>query len=114
AAWARIGGKDHAGAGIKIGILDTGISPDHAAFQDPALKPPAGYPLASKPENLALTNNKIIVARSYEDIYEEKDPDDARDRNGHGTAVAMCAAGVTNKGPFATITGVAPKAWIGG
>jgi len=113
-AWARIGGKDKAGAGIKIAILDTGVSPDHPAFQDPTLQPPPGFPQASKPANLALTNNKIIVARSYEDIYQETDPDDARDRNGHGTATSMCAAGVTNTGPLATITGVAPKAWIGG
>ena len=113
-AWARIGGKDKAGAGIKIGILDTGVSPNHPAFQDTTLKPPAGFPRASKPDNLAFTNNKIIVARSYEDIYQETDPDDAQDRNGHGTETAMCAAGVTNTGPYATITGVAPKAWIGG
>jgi len=113
-AWARIGGKDKAGAGVKIAILDTGVTPDHPGFQDAALSPPPGFPQASKPANLALTNNKIIVARSYEDIYQETLPDDARDTNGHGTAVAMCAAGVTNTGPYATITGVAPKAWIGG
>lgn len=113
-AWARIGGKNNAGAGVKIAILDTGVSPYHPAFQDPTLKPPAGFPQASKPDNLAFTNNKIIVARSYEDIYQETDPDDAQDRHGHGTETAMCAAGVTNTGPYATITGVAPKAWIGG
>jgi minor extracellular serine protease Vpr len=113
-AWALIGGKDKAGAGVRIAILDTGVSPHHPAFQDPTLKPPPGFPQASKPENLAFTNNKIIVARSYEDIYQETDPDDAQDRMGHGTETAMCAAGVTNTGPFATITGVAPKAWIGG
>jgi subtilisin family serine protease len=113
-AWARIGGKDKAGAGIKIAILDTGVSPNHPAFQDKTLKPPPGFPRASKPDNLAFTNNKIIVARSYEDIYQETDPDDAQDRFGHGTNTAMCAAGVTNTGPYATITGVAPKAWIGG
>ncbi len=113
-AWARIGGMDKAGAGVKIGILDTGVTPSHPGFQDPTLSPPPGFPQASKPANLAYTNNKIIVARSYEDIYEETVPDDASDTNGHGTAVAMCAAGVTNTGPYATITGVAPKAWIGG
>lgn len=113
-AWARIGGKDKAGAGVKIAILDTGVTPDHPGFQDPTLQTPPGFPQASKPRNLTLTNNKIIVARSYEDIYQETDPDDARDTNGHGTATAMCAAGVTNTGPYATITGVAPKAWIGG
>jgi subtilisin family serine protease len=113
-AWRNIGGQDKAGAGIKIGILDTGISPDHPGFQDPALSFPTGFPRASSAKNMALTSTKIIVARSYEDIYELDEPDDARDRDGHGTAVAMCAAGVTNKGPLATITGVAPKAWIGG
>ena len=112
-AWAPLGGQNQAGAGVKIAVVDSGISPDHPAFQDPALAPPPGFPQASKPANLALTNNKIIVARSYEDIYGETEPDDARDRGGHGTAVAMCAAGVTNTGPWATITGVAPKAWIG-
>ncbi len=113
-AWSLIGGKDRAGAGIKIGILDTGITPDHPGFQDGTLEFPAGFPRGSSEKNLKLTNTKIIVARSYEDIYELDEPDDARDRNGHGTAVAMCAAGVTNTGPLAAITGVAPKAWIGG
>ncbi len=114
AAWARIGGQNKAGAGIKIGILDTGVSPNHPGFQDPSMLPPPGFPRASSTENLALTNNKIIVARSYEDIYQPTEHDNATDRNGHGTAVAMCAAGVTNKGTLGTITGVAPKAWIGG
>src|ERR1700680_630660 len=59
-AWARVGGKAKAGAGGKIAILDTGVSPDHPAFQDPTLKPPPGFPQASKPGNLAFTNNKII------------------------------------------------------
>src|SRR5438477_2150781 len=52
-AWARIGGQDKAGAGVKIAMLDTGITPDHPGFQDPALKPPAGFPRASSPANLA-------------------------------------------------------------
>ena len=43
-----------------------------------------------------------------------KDPDrSARDRVGHGTALAMVAAGVQNTGPLATIMGVATKAYLG-
>lgn len=112
-AWARAGGMERAGAGVKIAILDTGIMPEHPGFQDATLKVPSGYPLVNKPENLPLTNNKIIVARNYEQFYKLDGPDTARDRFGHGTATAMCAAGVPNQGPLGRITGVAPKAWIG-
>jgi subtilisin family serine protease len=114
-AWNAIGGPGRAGAGIKIGMLDTGITPEHPAFQDPALTVPDGYPLFSKPANRALTNNKIIVARSYEQFYTYRvgQTDDARDHFGHGTATATCAAGVASDAPLARISGVAPKAWIG-
>jgi uncharacterized protein (TIGR03437 family) len=42
-------------------------------------------------------------------------PDDLspRDRQGHGTAIAMIAAGVQTTGPLGSITGVAPKAFLG-
>jgi minor extracellular serine protease Vpr len=113
-AWSLIGGASKAGAGIKVAILDTGISPDHPGFQDSSLPMPAGYPKASSAANMALTNNKIIVARSYEDILGEFEPDDATDLNGHGTAVAMCAAGTVVNAPYANISGTAPQAWIGG
>ena len=117
-AWNTLGGQANAGAGIKIGILDTGIDQTHAAFQDPTLTVPDGYPIG----DAAFTNNKVIVARSYIDKLAPGDgtadysrPDDVspRDHSGHGTAVAMIAAGATNSGPLATITGVAPKAWLG-
>ena len=56
----------------------------------------------------------MIVARSYASLFETRDPDtSARDRVGHGTGTAMAAAGVMNTGPLATISGVAPKAWLG-
>ncbi|HWQ52455.1 MAG TPA: S8 family serine peptidase [Bryobacteraceae bacterium] len=109
--WAYSAGME--GAGVRIAILDTGITPEHPGFQDPSLIPPAGFPLASSETNRALAGRKIIVARSYEDLYELDEPDSVRDRVGHGTAVAMCAAGVSNGGPFARVTGVAPKAWLG-
>ena len=106
-AWNAIGGNTIAGAGIKIGIVDSGIAQDHPAFQDPLLSVPSGFPRANQARDLAYTNNKVIVARNYVPLAT---PQDAF---GHGTAVAMEAAGVTNTGPLGTITGVAPKAWLG-
>ena len=116
AAWAAVGGTDAAGTGVKIAIIDTGIDQTHPAFQDPSLQPPDGFPKGDP----AYTNGKVIVARSYVAQLAGTDPatdrpDDItpRDRSGHGTAIAMIAAGAQNTGPAATITGVAPKAWLG-
>jgi subtilisin family serine protease len=69
---------------------------------------PEGYPRVSEPadENLALTNPKIIVARSF-------DGQSARDRDGHGTAVAMVAAGLRHESPRGPISGIAPAAYLG-
>jgi len=120
AAWPAVGGMANAGAGVKIGILDTGIDHTHPAFQDPSLRPPPGYPRC-QPADCPFTNNKIIVARSYVNLLVLADrpefsrPDDLspRDRVGHGTAAAMVAAGVETRGPAATVSGVAPKAYLG-
>jgi subtilisin family serine protease len=108
---------------VKIAILDTGIDQQHPAFQDPSLPMPAGYPRCTG-NDCAFTNNKVIVARSYVQQLAagsstlnpaaDSRPDDysARDRVGHGTAVASAAAGYTNTG-LVTISGVAPKAYLG-
>jgi minor extracellular serine protease Vpr len=45
AAWSLLGGTSNAGAGIKIGIIDTGIEATHPAFQDASLSAPAGFPV---------------------------------------------------------------------
>jgi len=59
----------------------------------------------------------VIVARSYVSLLAADSgyPDDTspRDRVGHGTAAAMVAAGVQHQAPLATISGVAPKAYLG-
>jgi uncharacterized protein (TIGR03437 family) len=130
-AWDALGGAGQAGAGIRIGIIDSGIDQNHPGFQDASLTPPAiGDDGRNAPSQAAYTNNKVIVARSYvqkdlapgyayypdnPDPASVTQPDDpsARDRMGHGTAIAMIAAGVQNTGPAGTIQGVAPKAFVG-
>jgi len=99
AAYNLIGSSSRAGAGIKIGLIDTGITATHPAFQDSTLTPPAGFPIcrvnfgfypaelwedcsASDPANglpvcssvnCVFTNNKVIVARSYVPILNSAD-----------------------------------------
>jgi len=116
AAWSALGGPGNAGAGIKIGIIDTGIDQNHPGFIDPTLTPPAGFPKGDS----NYTNSKVIVARSYAAMDSDANPaystpDDASpaDHIGHGTAIAMIAAGAQNTGPQATIQGMAPKAFLG-
>jgi uncharacterized protein (TIGR03437 family) len=121
-AWDQVGGEANAGAGIKIAILDTGVDHTHPGLRDNSLPNLPGFPKGPA-EYRSFTNQKVIVARSYvSDLVfripgdpNDSRPDDLspRDRVGHGTAVAMIAAGVRNTGPLATITGVAPGARIG-
>src|SRR5579872_7071248 len=135
-AWSALGGIGTAGAGMKIGIIDTGIDQTHPAFQDNSLSVPAGFPICaiayssgsevSIPNCSAYTNNKVIVARSYVPLEAagsdpsnpapDSTPDDytPRDRVGHGTGTASASAGAPNTGPGGlTFNGVAPKAFLG-
>jgi len=105
-AWEAIGATTQAGAGIRIAIIDSGIDPAHPGFQAPELAKPEAAPEGVSEANAEFLNNKIIVARSY-------DGEPARDTTGHGTAVAMAAAGVIHEAPKGTIGGVAPGAWLG-
>ncbi len=119
AARAALGGDSRAGEGIRIGVIDTGIDITHPAFQDSSLTPPPGFP-KSLPENRKFTNGKVIAARSYVNLLSDADPvfsrpDDTtpRDRIGHGTAVAMIAAGEPVDSDVGRLVGVAPKAYLG-
>jgi minor extracellular serine protease Vpr len=109
-AWNLMtGGQTSAGAGIKIGILDTGIDVTHPAFQGFSTALPDGFPKFSSDAEAANTNNKVIVSRDYTGAG-------ALDTDGHGTGNAMVAAGLTYDpatygiGPF---SGFAPGAWLG-
>ncbi len=121
------------GEGVVVGIIDTGIWPEHPSFADDGsyAVPPTG-PLpcefgntAWNPNDAPFTcNNKLIGAYQMLDTYRAltgADPDEfdsARDDDGHGTHTASTAAG--NAGvnasmfglPVATISGIAPRAHV--
>ena len=112
-AWS-LGGAYPQGSGVKIGMIDTGIDIKHPGFKDTGFQAPSGFPIVDAASDKAFTNQKVIVARSYVGQCLSTDPDtSAQDDVGHGTGTAMAAAGVQNTGPLATITGVAPLAYLG-
>ena len=109
-AWQLSGGEALAGQGIKIGIIDTGIDNTHVMFNDEGYELPSGFPLG----DTAFTNNKIIVARVFTKSGDSIEDSTPRDRNGHGTHVASCAAGSLNTvSPLGLISGFAPNAYLG-
>ena len=119
AAWNTFGGSQNAGTGVKIAILDSGIDNNHPAFQDSSLPNVPGYPKCA-PADCAYANRKIIAVRSYVSqlvsiVPNDTRPDDLtpRDRVGHGTAAAMIAAGVRVDAPAGSMSGIAPKAFLG-
>ncbi len=120
--WQEAGGRSKAGDGIVVGIIDSGIWPDSASFDAPALmgNPQTPWDISidgtsttmekadggtfhgecEEGEEFAVTdcNLKLIGARSYvegygEDDVLEEDYLSARDGNGHGTHTASTAAG---------------------
>ncbi len=94
------------GIGMKIGIIDTGIDNSHPGLQDDSLPELAGFPRTGDDADIKYTNRKVIVARTYSGTS-------ARDAQGHGTGVAMAAAGGLSSGPRGAISGFAPKAYLG-
>ncbi len=119
AARVRLTGYQLFGEGMKIAIIDSGLDFDHEAFQDRSLSPLSGYPKGDS-EYLALASPKVVAVRSYVDFLNSKrifnsTPDDKSpwDAGGHGTAVAMIAAGRRVESPLGPVSGIAPKARIG-
>ena len=130
------------GEGVVIGIMDTGIRPDHPAFADVGAdgfdhQNPrgSGNYLGDCLIDASLCNDKLIGIVSYEDLtsFNLYNPDkhgnfraaNGVDYNGHGTHVAATAAGnvVTNvpifnaigdraDANFPQVSGVAPHANI--
>ncbi|KAM3343785.1 subtilisin-like protease [Capsicum galapagoense] len=102
------------GKGVIIGVLDTGIVPDHPSFSDVGMPPPpAKWKGVCESNFTSKCNNKLIGARSY-----EHGNDSPIDKNGHGTHTAGTAAGafVKDANVFGnangTAVGIAPLAHI--
>jgi minor extracellular serine protease Vpr len=120
AFWSLLGGDDQAGAGMKIGIIDTGVDFSNPMFSDASLSSPPGFPKG----DATLANGKVIVARFFQALADAGDANadlghrTAQDLVGHGSHSAGVAAGSrvdlsgSGRRPI-TVAGVAPKAWIG-
>ncbi|XP_047951647.1 subtilisin-like protease 4 isoform X2 [Salvia hispanica] len=77
------------GKGVIIGVLDTGLMPEHPSFSDEGMPPPPAKWKGECEFSHTTCNNKIIGARYFND--GDQSP---LDDNGHGTHTAGTAAGV--------------------
>jgi len=79
------------GKGIIIGILDTGITPDHPSFSDEGMPfPPAKWKGLCEFSGRRTCNNKLIGARHFIKSSNSSLP---LDHVGHGTHTASTATG---------------------
>jgi subtilisin family serine protease len=104
---------DTAGQGMKIGIIDSGIDPDHPFFDPAGYAMPPGFPKGQE----RFTTAKVIVAR----VFAPKSATAASavvafsdDDSSHGTHVAGIAAGNPDTPASGRrVSGVAPRAYLG-
>jgi subtilisin family serine protease len=104
---------DTAGQGVKIGIIDSGIDPDHTFFDPTGYAMPAGFPKGQA----RFTTAKVIAARVFAPksaMASSTRVAFSDDDSSHGTHVAGIAAGnaATNAGGR-RVSGVAPRAYLG-
>ncbi|KAK7366814.1 hypothetical protein VNO80_08812 [Phaseolus coccineus] len=104
------------GKGIIIGILDTGITPDHPSFSDEGMPfPPAKWNGLCEFSGRRTCNNKLIGARHFVKSSNSSLP---HDHVGHGTHTASTATGrfVQGANVFGnakgTAVGMAPDAHL--
>ncbi|XP_027085746.1 subtilisin-like protease [Coffea arabica] len=105
--------ESNCGKGVIIGILDTGIVPDHPSFSDEGMPAPPAKWKGRCEFNSSVCNNKLIGARYFHDGNGSP-----LDETGHGTHTASIAAGnyVQGANVFGnangTAVGIAPLAHL--
>ncbi|KAF2298929.1 hypothetical protein GH714_029193 [Hevea brasiliensis] len=101
------------GKGVIIGLIDSGITPDHPSFSGEGMPPPPAKWKGKCEFNGTLCNNKLIGARNF-----ATDSNNTLDEFRHGTHTASTAAGSPVQGAsyFAqangTAIGMAPLAHL--
>ena len=112
-AWTSGGGVGHAGEGVKVAVIDTGIDVRHPCFADD------GYPTQKQLGDTKFTNNKVFVAKVFNNKAGSRGYT-AEAIQDHGTHVAGTVAcnfdtpATVEGAPIpGNISGVAPKALLG-
>ena len=100
--WSQLGGGPKAGAGLVVGVIDTGIWPENPSFAgDTGIPIPAtfhGACIAGQNWGTSTCNDKIVGARYYYAGFGRKninktDFKSPRDGAGHGSHTSSTAAG---------------------
>ena len=136
--WDQLGGKGHAGEDVIIGVVDTGIWPEHPSFSDRTganengvegklsyQQIPGWHGKCTPGEafNASDCNQKLIGAQYFNagfgvDGIADRDFLSPRDYNGHGSHTSSTAGGNSDVAAtgaaslFGTISGMAPRARI--
>jgi minor extracellular serine protease Vpr len=114
-AWTAAGGAANAGAGVKVGIIDTGIDQTHPCFAPAGYSYPAGFPKGDH----SFTTQKVIVAKVFNNQSNRfgHTPEAVQDHGTHVAGTVACnldtAATVAGVSIPYGVSGVAPKAWLG-
>ncbi|CAI5963420.1 unnamed protein product, partial [Closterium sp. NIES-65] len=93
--WQTAGGQSSAGADVVVGVIDTGIWPEHSSFDDTGLSgTPATWQGTCETSADFSCNGKLIGARKMYNGFKKEsnggpdfsyDYDSPRDSDGHGT-----------------------------
>ncbi|MGZ8606666.1 MAG: S8 family serine peptidase [Actinomycetota bacterium] len=136
--WPQLGGQGTAGENVLVGVIDTGVWPEHPSFEDPGIDPlpgPFGCEFGDGADPLLgdpfTCNDKLVGAYAFTDTYlavfdalpgefcnNTTGVCSARDPDGHGTHTSSTAVGspVADASIFGisrgAISGMAPGAHL--